>query len=215
MWTAGVRGVWRYFFFGLPRPGDLDAVELQMLLGLGYWVGGVQHVPLPGWHADGPTGLAHAQAAVANAIRAGFVTPDGCHPIALALDCEGVGNPGPGMVDYARAGFQVRTEHGYQNVGYMGYDSGLKGSDLDGFNASASCGDPEWWADFATLSSRPAPQKGYTGHQKPQSTIAGVGVDVDMVLRDGALYGLVQSAAAADSEEVITKVDPPDEPHNA
>lgn len=193
LWAAGVRGVWRYFFFGSPRPGDLDAAELQMLLGLGFWVGGVQHVPFPGWHSDGPTGKAHAQACVANAIRAGFVTPDGCHPVALALDCEGAGNP-PGMPDYARNGFQVRAQHGYQNVGYMGYDSGLRGADLDAMNADTSCGDPAWWCDFATMASRPAPKKGYAGHQRAQQAIAGIGVDVDTVLQDGVLYGLVEDA---------------------
>ncbi len=193
-WDAGVRGVFRYFFFGPARPGDLDAAELQMLLALGFWVGAVQHVPLPGWWADLGTGLGHAQSVVANAIRAGYVTPDGQHPVTIAIDMEGVKNPGAGCVDYCRVGMQVRASHGYANLGYCGYDSGLGSADLELLTADETCGcpdPPEWWCDYASLAQRPVPPRGYALHQKPQSTIAGVGVDVDQVLRDGVIWGLV------------------------
>jgi hypothetical protein len=113
------------------------------------------------------------------------------------------------MVDYVRANFQTRTAHEYQNVGYMGYDCGLTGADLDGFSDDPACGDPEYWADFASLAQRPAPRKGYAGHQQAQSTIAGVGVDRDTVLRDGVLYGLVMAAP-----EDTAPHPPLDEPHS-
>jgi hypothetical protein len=193
MWAAGVRGIWRYVFFGPARPGDLDGAELQILLGLGFWVGCVQHVPKESWHADISTGLAHAQSSVSNAIRAGYVTPEGQHPVALALDMEGIGNPGASSLAYARVSLQVRHTQGYQGVVYCGYDSGLKSEDLDSLNDDESCGGSmlEWWCDFAPLTSRPVPARGYAGHQKPQSVLGGVPVDVDQVLRDNAIYGLV------------------------
>jgi len=185
--------VGRYVFFGPPRPQDLDLVELQMLLKLGFIVFAIRHVPDPGWHADGPTGRSHAQAGVANAIKAGYVTPSGAaHPISMTTDSEGVGNPGPAMHDYVQNSFQVAASAVYQNVGYDGYDCGLKGVDLDGLNADSSCGGDilKWWCDFASFSARPTPQIGYALHQQAQTTVCGIGVDKNTVLQDGAIWGL-------------------------
>lgn len=195
LWHAGVRGVIRYFFFGpAPAAGDLDAAELAMLLDLGMWVGAVVHVPFPGWTADGPTGLAHSTNATAHAAAAGYVTPPGQHPICLGADMEGVRNVGQGPTDYARQCCQVRVARVYQPLIYVGYASGLTGQALDGLGADASCGSPALWCDFAPLALRPSPKAGYDLHQRAQSVLGNVGVDVDVPLRDGTIYGLAKGA---------------------
>jgi hypothetical protein len=196
--------VGRYVFFGPSKHDDLDAAELQMLLGLKFIVFCIRHVPNSGWHADAITGLQHAQAGVANAIKAGYVTPrDSPHPISMTTDSEGVANPGPAMVDYERSSFQVATQHNDQNIGYDGFDCGLRGLDLDAFNQDASCGGDmtEWWCDFASLSQRPTPAKGYALHQKAQTTLCGVGVDKNIVIRDGAIWGLYDGDVNVETTE--------------
>ena len=47
LYTAGVRTLVRYVFFGPPKPGDIDASELALLVGVGFTVVLVQHTRSP------------------------------------------------------------------------------------------------------------------------------------------------------------------------
>lgn len=181
--TAGVSAIFRYVFFSVPRPGDLDMTELLDLVDAGLIVMCVQHVRNPGWVAGPQLGTSDGLAAVANATKAGYVTPPGQRACPIALDLEGVRNPGADVEAHARSWIQVVSAGGYAPIIYVGYDCGLTSAMLDSLNVST-------WCDYAALSARPSPTVGHVLHQKPQSTIAGVGVDVDDVLQDGVLYGL-------------------------
>jgi hypothetical protein len=186
LYQAGVRSVWRYVFFGPPRPGDLDAAELALLTAAGLTVMVVQHVRNPGWQSGGePDGSADARWALANAGDAGYRSDPGGPELAICFDAEGIGNPGPNMVAHAASWCSCVASLGYQPVVYIGYDSGLRAADLD-----ALPGSPLFWCDYAPLGMRPKPARGYVGHQQAQTTLCGVGVDVDAILVPGALYGL-------------------------
>ena len=203
---AGVDAVWRYVYFGLPRPGDLDAGELELMLAAQLTVLVVQHVRNPGWVASAATGLADAKAAIANAQAAGYASAGAV--LSLGLDMEGVRNPGPDCVAHANAWCSAVRDAGYGPVVYCGYDSGLSGQPIDG--------QPQWWADYAPISQRPPYP--YALHQKPQSTIAGIGVDVDDVLVNGAIVGLSEETAYYAKQFCETDPDlaagPTSEPHS-
>lgn len=187
--AAGVAGVFRYVFFGSPRPGDIDADELQLLTEAGLTVCLVQHVRNPGWRGSAMTGTGDAGAAMANAIRAGYVSPSGGPLLAMGLDLEGIGEGGP---DHAQA--WCSTLAGYRPLVYVGYASGMTTAVLDSL-----AGDPSFWADFAPISQRPVPTKLYAMHQHAQSAIAGIGVDRDDILQPG-IYGLATGDPAAGGE---------------
>jgi hypothetical protein len=182
--AAGVTAIWRYVFFGSPRPGDIDSAELNILLNAGLTVLLVQHVRNPGWMASPDQGTADGRAAVANAIKAGYVGR-----VALALDLEGVRN---GAYEHAVAWCAEVRAASYRPVVYVGYSSGMAAAQLDALGP-----DVVFWADFAPLTMRPHPARGYALHQHPQSVIAGVAVDVDEVLIDGVIYGLASVGLVA------------------
>jgi hypothetical protein len=194
--SAGVSGVWRYVFFGTPRPGDIDAAELQAILDAGLTLMLVQHVRMPGWIANAGIGKADGASAVRNAQAAGY---EGT-ALSLGLDMEGVGTGD--AAGHARAWCQIVGDAGYSPVVYVGYDSQLTGPQLDSLPYS-----PRFWCDYAPLSSRPLPTRGYALHQQAQSTLAGIGVDIDTVLQDMAIVGLCGGATVADTDPA-----PPD-PH--
>jgi len=185
--ACGLKAIGRYVFFGSPRPGDIDEGELQLLTAAGLCVYLIQHVRNPSWHASEQSGTADAQAAISNAIRAGYDLPHGSDapPLALVLDMEGLGNPGPGAFAHASAWCEAVVLAGYQPAVYVGYDSGLSSPALDSLP-----GLPVFWVDFGDPHQRPTPKRGYALRQHAQSTLAGIGVDIDTVLQDGALYGL-------------------------
>lgn len=181
--TAGVATVLRYVFFGSPRPGDLDMTELADAADESVAIGVVQHVRNPGWHASSTVGNSDGLACVANAIKAGYVGNPGDQPLVTALDLEGLGNPGSDVIAHAKAWIQVVRSAGYAPLIYVGYDSGVTSAGLDALGCPT-------WCDFAPLTSRPRPAMGHVLHQQRQSMLAGIQVDVDDVLIDGAVYVL-------------------------
>jgi hypothetical protein len=187
--SAGVAVVFRYVFFGSPRPQDLDMTELADAADEGMAIGVVQHVRKgnPGWHASAIVGNSDGLAAVANAIKAGYVGAPGQPDIVMALDLEGVANPGGECFGHASAWCKVVRAAGYAPLIYIGYDSGLDAAAIDALACPA-------WVDYAPLSMRPRPTAGYVMQQRKQSTIAGIGVDVDDVLQDGMIYALSPGA---------------------
>ena len=182
--AAGVGTIWRYVFFSVPRPGDIDEGERDLILNAGMTLCLVQHVRMPGWVANKSTGLNDGLVALRNAAMAGYQGAG----LSLALDVEGVGTGDANA--HAEAWCEVVSQNGYAPVVYVGYDSQLTGAQLD-----ALTGDPAFWCDAAPYSARPAPAKGYALHQQSQTVLAGVGVDLNTVFHDGAIVGL--SAAYA------------------
>lgn len=179
--------VYRYVFFGPPKPGDLDAPELEMWLGLKVTVCVVVHVPFEGWVPSATLGTDHSGAAIANCIRAGYVTPDGCSPLALGIDMEDIVRGGD-SIGYVQSCADARVQHRYAPDLYTGFASGLTSA-----NVNALCADYATlttWCDFAAMSQRPAPSRGFDAHQTPQKTLAGVPVDEDTILHDGVIFGL-------------------------
>jgi hypothetical protein len=187
--AAGVGTVWRYVFFSVPRPGDIDEGERDLILAAGLTLCLVQHVRMPGWVANKSTGLNDGLVAIRNAQLAGYQGAG----LSLALDMEGVGTGDANA--HAEAWCEVVSQNGYAPVVYVGYDSQLTGAQLD-----ALTGDPVFWCDAAPFSARPAPARGYSLHQKPQGVLAGVGVDENTVIHDGALTGLSGGPATFDTE---------------
>jgi len=188
LYDAGVHTVIRYVFFSVPRPGDLDAGELAILTDAGLTVVAVQHVRYPGWWAGGDEGAKDALAGIVNAQKAGYVVESG-PPLSLALDMEGVGNPGSDAFAHADTWCRGVRAAGYAPLVYVGYDSGLDAAALDSIG-----GEPAFWCDYAPVNLRPAPTVGYVLHQQTQRTVAGVGVDPDTILQDGRIYGLARAA---------------------
>ena len=184
--AAGATAVYRYTFFGPPKPQDLDSVELPMLLEF-FTVLVVVHVPYPGWVATATLGSDHTQAAIANCIRAGYVTPSGCNPLALGADFEGVG-PGSDAMGYAVSGADSRVQNSYAPDIYTGFQPGLTVANVNALAVAYPTA--TFWCDFASMAQRPAPSRGFDAHQKPQSTLAGVPVDEDTILHDGVIFGL-------------------------
>ncbi len=185
LYAAGVRTVGRYVFFRFPQgPGDLDAAELAALVDAGLTVFAIQHVRNPGWTGSYAQGVADAQAAIANAQAAGYVGDRLC----LALDLEGckAGDP-----DQAAAWCSRIAISGYRPLVYIGYASGMVTPGMD-----ALAGDPRFWCDYAPISARPIPSRGYSLHQQAQTTLAGVGVDRDTILDADGLVGLGPDVAA-------------------
>ena len=185
LYAAGVRTVGRYLFFRYPQgPGDLDAAELAALVDAGLTVFAIQHVRNPGWTGSSSLGGADAQAAIANAQAAGYVGDGLC----LALDLEGCKTGDPA---HAAAWCTAVGSAGYRPLVYIGYASGMV---TPGMGALA--GDPRFWCDYAPISARPIPSRGYSLHQQAQTTLAGVGVDRDTILDADGLVGLGPDVAA-------------------
>ncbi len=186
LYAAGVRTVGRYVFFGPPHVGDIDAAELTMLIGAGLTVFLIQHVRNPGWVGSTQTGIDDSEAAIANARAAGYDDDNG--DLCLALDLEGckMGDPA-----HAAAWCTAVAAAGYRPLVYIGYASGMVTPGMD-----ALAGDPRFWCDYAPISARPIPSRGYSLHQQAQTTLAGVGVDRDTILDADGLVGLGPDVAA-------------------
>jgi|SRR6185437_4405237 len=211
LYAAGVRAVVRY----VPLPGnsareDLDATELAALTGAGHVVVAVQHPREPEHNTlSAETGAADAVHAIEYCRAIGYVPVDG-ERVALALDMEGVRNPA-GAMPHARAWVPAALAAGYQPLVYVGYDSGLTTEDLAELAALGAL----FWCDAAPFDLRPAPPGGYVLHQRPQTTVSGVGIDEDELLTPGAVWGL--GAAPANDvapEDVEPHVDD-EKPHAA
>jgi hypothetical protein len=189
--ACGVAAVCRYG----PLPnngagGDLDATEIASITGEGIVVWIIQHPRDPKWNTlSAATGAADAAHILAHCQAIGYAPG-----ATVGLDMEGVKDPGPSAAAHAKAWVQALLAAGYRALVYIGYCPGMVAMDLE---ALAILGDVEFWSDFEALTAHPAPPQGWALHQQPQTTLAGIGVDRDTVLRDGVIYGM--GAAASDS----------------
>jgi hypothetical protein len=190
LYAAGVRAIFRYVFFSEPRAGDLDAPELEILTGEGLIVCVVQHPRLPENNTLSiATGKADAQWAITNALAAGYDPASVGGPLSLALDMEGVRNPGPDSVAHAMTWTNIASigvgGSGFSPVTYIGYASGLSGADCDEMLPEV-----EFWLDDGPYNLRPKVARGYALKQGAGSKIAGVDTDSNAVLKDGVIFGV-------------------------
>ena len=188
--------LWRYVFFGPARPGDIDAAELDAIVGAGLPLMLVQHVRNPGWLASGDLGEADARAAVANALRAGYtagVLDENGRPPSLAMDLEGVRNSGTSVFEHCKRWGNVVRGAGYSPVLYVGYDAGLTPEQLWQIPTI-----DRYWSDFGP---RSVERRGFCCKQHDQitwraSTLAPfVNLDPDYAAPD-ALGGTLTALAA-------------------
>ena len=192
-----IRAVCRYVFFGPPKGGDIDELELERIrtAGLVLWL--AQHVRSGSWVASGPLGAVDGQWAVRNALAAGYAPVAASPPPALCLDMESVRNPGPDAVAHALQWRDVVALAGFRPVVYIGFDCGLTPAEL------ATLGVPIW-SDYGTRV--PPPGRGFAGKQHSQTTVAGVGVDPDEFHADMAgecVYGMGEADAHVDGEDPV------------
>lgn len=222
MWAAGVRTIIRYVFFLAARAGDIDLGELTMLLAIGFTVVLVQHPRESKYNVlSDTTGHADAAWATKNALDAGYDPrrlPADAKKIRLALDMEGVKNPGANSFAHARAWVVDVLAAGFAVIVYIGFDPGLTSAQCDELVALGAqvqgCteDDVEFWLDASGMPTgsphdvRPLPSKGYALHQHPTSNLAGVEVDRNTVMKDGVLFGL------GSGDVNVEEIDPHDMP---
>jgi len=209
----------RYVFFGPPRPQDIDIVEAGLIVGAGLGLILVQHPRLPEDNILTPAlGVADATWAVKNAIAAGcdpsVMQPLDGKPPWLVVDMEGVRDPGPQSFGYAQSWMQYVSDRGFRAASYIGYDSGLTTAGLASLDAQFS---PGWWCDFAPLTTRPVPPRGYDVKQHVQVALAdalrmrasgqrgflpmaGIPVDPDEAFATGSIVGFVAAPLAQNIE---------------
>jgi hypothetical protein len=189
LYQAGVRAIMRYVFFGPPRPGDIGLDEMEILLEEGHTVVLMQHPREPKANTlNAATGSSDIQWAIRNAVAVGYdptrLTSADLR-LSLGLDMEGLANPGAGPNAHSTLWCQGSAGAAFGPAVYTGYDPGLTKAQLD-----ALPGNPVFLCDAAPFAARPTPTKSYAWHQRPTSTIAGVSVDQNIVLQDGAVVGL-------------------------
>lgn len=192
LYVAGVRSCGRY----VPLPGnsakdDVDAAELALMgqEGLACFV--IQHPRAPENNTlDAATGAADSAHAIAYCKEIGYVAQDIGGALSIVLDMEGVKNPGPDSFAHAKTWVLAVLAAGYRVVVYIGYQSGLSSAQLDELTALGEQGMVEFWCDSANYKERPVPSIGYALHQGPQTTVAGVRVDMDGIVRGGVVVAL-------------------------
>ena len=186
--------LWRYVSLGEPfSRADITPGERDAILGAGWLLGLVQHVQRPSWQADAGLGAAHGCAAVAHAASVGY--PAGCH---IALDLEGVGNPGAPVMGYVVRWAEKAHAAGYRVLLYCGYDDGLTDTQVTALAQGGHV--DEFWSDFGPRS-LPIPYQ-FSVKQHAQTLVAGVSVDPDEIRLAGlALMGLVPDTIPAPPPE--------------
>lgn len=167
--------VWRYVSLGAPSPADITEQEVEDIISSDLKLLLVQHVQYPGWASSIDNGIAHGKAAVKHAQLVKY--DQGCH---LALDMEGVSNPGSVTISYVRAWAGEVHAAEYKVCLYVGYNCGLSPVQL---SQLADAGVVNvFWSDFAWRPDPPA--YGYACKQHVQCVVAGVTVDPDQCFPD-------------------------------
>ena len=182
-----VRFVWRYVFFGLALPGDIDAPEAGYVQDAGLVLLLVQHPRNRGWMASAARGAEDGKWAGLNAHKAGY--EPGAY---IALDLEGLGNAGQVVADHAEAWAQEVLAAGFKAACYVGYDCGLSPAQLYALH-----GIDRYWSDAGN---RHVDVRGVCCVQGLQTQLAGVTVDPDQHFPDklgGVLRGMARIPDAA------------------
>jgi hypothetical protein len=167
-----MRFVWRYVPLpGNSAAGDIDAVELDAIVGAGLLLLLVQHCRKGSWLASGDQGRGDGALAAAHAKGAGYVD-GGC----IALDLESVANGGLPVAAHCDAWCQAVIAGGYRPVVYVGFSCGLTPDQLYELPFV-----DRYWSDYGQ---RRVSTRGFCCRQYPQTTIAGISVDPDQALTD-------------------------------
>jgi len=188
---------------------DLQLPERDALLADGWIVGLVFHVPRPGWQATPDAGVAKGEAMVAHARRLGWGAG-----ATLMLDMEGLGDAGAPVMGYVRNVSKAVVAAGFRLGVYVGYLDGLLLAQLAQLCDEGSV--DVLWSDYGQ---RTAPANvGFVCKQSAQTQVAGICIDPDRCYgkdaRGGQLWGMALAAPPAnDPQDVLPKVDPPDEPN--
>jgi hypothetical protein len=180
--------VWRYVHFGPALGGDVDADEVKRLEDEGLALLVVQHCRYFPWAASAKRGAEDGKHAVENAMAAGYL--EGC---SLAIDLEGVSNPGQAAIDHANAWAEVVEAGGYSPTDYIGFDSGM--------TADEHFALPKMHRYFGAAGAWNVSKRGLCCRQYPTTTIAGIPCDPDHAYPDafgGTLRAMVGLCTAND-----------------
>ena len=172
--ALGYRFCVRYVSRSPESSSDLSSQEASAILGSGLALMPVQHVRAPGWSPTVDLGQQDGTEAAANAATVGF--PPGVN---VWCDLEGVaaGTEAAVVIAYCQAWFDAVTGAGFLPGLYVGAQAILSGQQL--FDLPFQ----HYWR---SQSSVPAiPTRGYQLIQLlPSVTVAGIGIDVDVVQTD-------------------------------
>ena len=105
---------------------DLTHEEANLILDAGLALMAVQHVPYPGWPANGSLGTQHGKSAAINADNVGL--PPGVN---IWCDLEGIGAvSAQSVIDYCNNWYDEVASFGYVPGLYVGFDTRLSGEQL-------------------------------------------------------------------------------------
>ena len=174
--ASGFQFAVRYLSRSQPQNrGDPSADEVQVILGAGLALMGVQHVSRPGWAPSQALGLEYGQAAGVNAHGVGL--PLG---VAVWLDLEGIA-PYAGAAEtiaYVNAWAASVTSAGYQPGLYVGANQPLTGDELY-WRLKVT----RYWRSASTVPN--IPYRGYCMVQAlAPSPIDGVSINRDVIMAD-------------------------------
>jgi hypothetical protein len=158
-----------------------------------------QHVRGGSWLATGPQGAADAAYVATYAKAAGYAPVDGYPTPSIFKDMESVANPGPQALECMQQFMQTMQGLGFQPPGYNGFDCGITPDQWAALNTPVMCdaGDR-----------KPPTGKAFVIKQHAQVKIGGVYFDVDEVLPNPELAGVVYGMAEVDVEQA-----PPTDPN--
>jgi hypothetical protein len=183
----GYKGIVRY----VPLPGvvaasDIDAGELEAIVGGGLGLMLVQHVRYPGWNPALYKGAHDAAVAVQSAMAAGY--PAGAH---IFVDLEGIKGTAHATITFANDWADAVVAAGYRAGCYVGYAVPLTPEQLYDLHDVNS-----YWSDAGK---RAVATRGFAIKQRPQIFIDNVPFDPDDVEPDQlgeTPYWMVGDAAA-------------------
>lgn len=183
LWAAGVRTIVRYGPLPDNDPSrDLTAAELQTLTRIGHTVVLIQHPRAAEYNIlSATTGANDAEHILVYAGLIGYVPG-----AAIGLDMEGV-QAGSDAFGHARAWVTAVVAAAYQPIVYLGYRCDLTTAqcvELARLGASVQF----WSTDASPVVGRP--DIAYAWHQHLPTKIAGVDVDTNDVLLNGAIFGI-------------------------
>lgn len=185
LWALGYRWCCRY----VPLPGvksdrDIDAAELDLLVGQGFDVSLVQHTRFPGWLPSMHSGFVDASTAIQFSLKVGF--PLSAH---IFLDLEGISGGALDASRFAEDWAQAVVDAGYRAGVYCGYGSPLDADDLWLLH-NVDC----YWSDAGH---RIVKNRGVAISQGIEHVVAGLEIDEDTLAPD--LLGGMPRVAARDS----------------
>lgn len=150
-------------------PTERDAIALS-----GLYMGLVQHVEYPSWHADALVGAQHGKAAALHARLVGY--PAGAD---LFVDMEGVGNPSTDAETYLAEWLKPVQDAGFNTSGgcqYEGYDDGILTMPRRMVLYQKGVV-RKVWSDYGHR--EPLPGVGFVCVQHPSIMFAGIEIDPD------------------------------------